>query len=62
MKYTELHKIIIANGWVLIPGRGKGGHRMYMKNGLVYPVPYHGSAEIQNYFAKKILKEMGIDK
>ena len=33
---------------------------MYVKDGKRYVVPFHGSAEIHNSFAKKILKEMGI--
>lgn len=61
MKYSELHKLIVQAGWTPVPKRGKGGHIMYAKNGVMYPVPYHGAAEIQNYFAKKILKDLGIN-
>ena len=29
MKYTELHRIILQNGWTELPGRGKGSHKEY---------------------------------
>ena len=61
MKYSELHKIIRENGWALIPGRGKGSHARYSKDGKIYTVPFHNGKEIGNDFAKKILKDMGIE-
>lgn len=60
MKQTELHKIIARNGWVLIPGKGKGSHTRYTKDGKIYTVPFHKGKEIDNDFAKKILKDLGI--
>ncbi len=60
MKYNEFHRILKANGWILDTSRGKGSHRIYKKGELQYVVPFHGSKEIGNDFAKKILKEMGI--
>ena len=60
MKYSELHRILKANGWVLVSVRGKGSHRIYVKDGFSYVVPFHGAKEIGNDFAKKILKEMGV--
>ncbi|MBR5176752.1 MAG: type II toxin-antitoxin system HicA family toxin [Bacteroidales bacterium] len=60
MKYSELHRLLRANGWVLDPTKGKGGHRVYVKEGISYVVPYHGAKEIGNDFARRILKEMGI--
>lgn len=60
MKYTELHKIILQNGWTEIPGRGKGSHKRYQKDGRVYTVPFHKGKEIGNDFAKGILKDLGI--
>ena len=60
MKNAELHRIIQQAGWILIPGKGKGSHMIYEKDGKKYTVPYHGSREIDNRFAKLILKEMGI--
>lgn len=34
----------------------------YTKNGRIYTVPDHGSKEIDNEMAKKILKELGINR
>ena len=60
MKYSEFHRILKANGWILDTARGNGSHRIYKKGTIVHVVPFHGSKEIGNDFAKKILKEMGI--
>ena len=61
MKNLELHRILKRNGWTEIPGRGKGSHKVYEKDGKHYTVPYHPSREINNRFALKILKDMGIE-
>jgi predicted RNA binding protein YcfA (HicA-like mRNA interferase family) len=61
MKMTELHRIILQSGWVEIPGRGKGSHKRYKKDGKIYTVPYHKGKEIGNDFAKRLLKELGIE-
>lgn len=58
MKYAELHRMIRRNGWRLLVGEGKGSHYIYEKNGLRYPVPFHGSKEIGEGLRKKIVKEM----
>ncbi len=58
MKYKELHKQIGRQGWQV--KRQTGSHVIYEKDGRTYPVPYHGSKEIDNDFAKKIKKEMGL--
>lgn len=60
MKNAELHRIIRKAGWTVLPGKGKGSHKIYVKDGKKYTVPYHGSREIDNRFAGLILKEMGI--
>ena len=60
MKYSELHKIIQKNDWVQIPGRGKGSHIRYRKDGKIYTVPFHNGKEIGNDSANKILKDLGI--
>lgn len=60
MKYNELHRIIIQNGWKEIPGRGKGSHKVYEKDGKRYTVPFHAGKEINNRFAKQLLKGLGI--
>ena len=61
MKFKEFHRIIQQNGWAVLPKKGKGSHIRYTKNGVIYTVPYHGSKELDNVFAKKILKDMGIE-
>lgn len=60
MKISELHRIIRQNGWIQLPKRGKGSHIRYVKGGKFYTAPYHKSKEIDNTFAKKILKDLGI--
>ena len=60
MKVSELHQIISRNGWVLLPGQGKGSHLKYEKDGKRYTVPFHKGKEIHNAFARKILKDLGI--
>ena len=60
MKITELHRIIRQNGWIPLPRRGKGSHVRYVKDGRIYTVPKQKSKEIDNFFAKKILKALEI--
>lgn len=36
MNYTELHKIILLNGWTEIPRRGKGSHQRYKKGEMIF--------------------------
>ncbi|MBQ9892409.1 MAG: type II toxin-antitoxin system HicA family toxin [Bacteroidales bacterium] len=60
MKYSELHKIITINGWKILPGKGKGSHKRYSKDGRIYTVPFHKGKELGNDFAKRILKDLGI--
>lgn len=61
MKVTELHNIISRNGWILLKGQVKGSHLKYEKAGKRYMVPFHKGKEISNEFARKILKDLGID-
>lgn len=44
MKSSELHKLIVQNGWKVL--RQSGSHIIYEKDGLHYPVPFHGSKEV----------------
>ena len=44
MKSSELHRLIIENGWILI--RVAGSYYIYQKNDKTYPVRYHGSKEV----------------
>ena len=61
MKYSELHRIIRENGWQPLPGRGKGSHIVYEKDGATRTVPFHKGKEIGNSFARKILQKLGIN-
>jgi len=45
MKYSELHRLILRNGWIII--RQTGSHVIYQKAGMHYPVPNHGSDEVK---------------
>lgn len=56
MKSSELHRLILKNGWKHI--RTKGSHYIYEKNGKTYPAPYHGADEVGKGIAKRIKKEM----
>lgn len=58
MKYSEFHRWIRRNNWEHI--RTTGSHYIYKKDGRTYPVPNHGSKEIQEGLRKKIIKEMGL--
>lgn len=61
MKNTELHRILSQNGWIPLHDRGKGSHIRYEKDGKRYTVPFHKGKEINDSFAKRILKELGIE-
>lgn len=58
MKSSELHKLILQNGWKVL--RQSGSHIIYEKDGLHYPVPFHGSKEVGKGLEMKIKKEMGL--
>lgn len=58
MKSSELQKLILANGWQIV--RQSGSHVVYEKDGIRYPVPFHGSKEVGTGLEKKIKKEMGL--
>ena len=58
MKYNELHRLILRNGWTFI--RATGSHYFYEKEGRTYPVPYHGAKEIGKGLEMKIRREMGL--
>lgn len=61
MKFSELHRIILQHGWTVVPGRGKGSHLVYEKDGERITVPFHKGKEVGNYLAGKILKTMSIE-
>ena len=56
MKYSELHRLIIRNGWEIV--RQTGTHVIYEKDGKHYPVPNHGSDEVKKGLEIKIKKMM----
>ena len=58
MKYCELHRLVLRNGWIV--KRRNGSHVIYEKEGRTYPVPDHGSKEISRPMELKIKKEMGL--
>ena len=58
MKYSEFHRLIRKNGWEHI--RTKGSHYIYEKEKVTYPVPFHGSKEMNEGLRQKIIKEMGL--
>ena len=55
MKSSELHKLVVQNGWEL--ERVSGSHYIYKKGDRTYPVPYHGSKEVGKGIEKKIKKK-----
>ena len=51
VKSSEFHRQITKRGkkrgWKWVKGDGEGSHRIYEdKNGIRYPVPYHGAKEM----------------
>ena len=59
MKSSELQKLILSNGWRIV--RQTGSHVIYEKDGIRYPVPFHGSKEVGHGIEKKIKREMGLE-
>jgi mRNA interferase HicA len=60
MKYSEFHRFIkrSKSGWKYI--RAEGSHYIYERDGIRYPVPFHGAKEIGEGLRKKIMKDMGL--
>jgi Predicted periplasmic or secreted lipoprotein len=56
MKYSELNRLILRNGWVVV--RQAGSHIIYEKDERRYPVPNHGGKEVSKGLEIKIKKEM----
>jgi mRNA interferase HicA len=59
MKYSEFHRLIRRDGWVL--ARTRGSHYIYLKNGVTYCVPFHASKEMNEGLRKRIIKEMKLN-
>lgn len=60
MKSSELHRKIKRNGWHFL--NAEGSHYIYEKDGVRYPVPFHGAKEIGEGLRLKIMKEMKLIK
>ncbi len=58
MNYTELHSLIVTNGWH--PIRQSGSHIIYKKGSRSYPVPYHKGKEVGLGLERKIRRDMGL--
>ncbi|NCU04955.1 MAG: type II toxin-antitoxin system HicA family toxin [Chitinophagaceae bacterium] len=56
MKSSELHRLILRNGWRHI--RTAGSHYIYEKESRTYPDPFHGTNKVGKGLEKKIKKEM----
>ena len=61
MKYTEFHRLVLANGWTKLRQLGSS-HIIYKKGDRTYPVPYHGGKEVGRGLERKMRKEMGLKK
>ena len=58
MKSSELHRLILKNGWQKV--RQAGSHVIYEKDGKVVSVPYHGAKEMGTGIANKFIRGMGL--
>jgi predicted RNA binding protein YcfA (HicA-like mRNA interferase family) len=62
MKPREVERLIEREGWIYVPGVGKGGHRAYRhpdKGGLVV-IPWHTNREVATGTVFAILRDAGI--
>ena len=57
MKSSELHRLILKNGWRSI--RQAGSHVIYEKDGKTVSVPFHGSKEMGSGIARRLLPDNG---
>jgi mRNA interferase HicA len=53
-----LHRLIKRNGWKHL--KTEGSHYIYEKEGMKYPVPYHGAKEVGWGLLNKIIKVMNL--
>ncbi len=58
--YKTVSKIALDSGWKLL--RTKGSHAQFKKDGVKHlvTIPNHGSKDIPNGLANKILKALGV--
>jgi len=59
MKSSEMHRLIKRNAWRVL--RQEGSHIIYVKEGVIYPVPFHGSKELGKGLEMKIRREMKLE-
>ena len=59
MKYSEFHRLIRRNGWLL--ARTRGSHCIYKKGSVTYAVANHGSKEMPEPTRLAAIKIMGLD-
>ncbi|MEI6886035.1 MAG: type II toxin-antitoxin system HicA family toxin [Bacteroidota bacterium] len=60
MKYSELYRILLREGWYAVSQRGSHiKMRHLQKKGFII-FPNHGSREIGPGLARRILKEAGL--
>lgn len=57
MKYKDLLKLLLQNGWVL--DRVKGSHHVLKKDGQTEVIPIHGQ-DVPTGLLNKILKRTGL--
>ena len=59
MKSKELHRRFIKAGYRF--DHAEGSHYFYIKDGqLTEPIPYHGSKEMFQPLANKLIKKYGV--
>ena len=59
MKSSELHRRFIKAGWVF--DHAEGSHYFYKKDGVLSePIPYHGSKEMYQPLANKLIRKYGV--
>ena len=63
MKARELEKRLLAEGWSLVLGRGKGSHRVYQHPALkkYIIIPWHKGKDIPLGLLRSILKQINVD-
>ena len=59
MKSSELHRLILKNGWRSI--RQAGSHVIYEKDGKTVSVPFHGSKEMGSGIARRFIRGDGAE-
>ena len=60
MKYSELYRLILRNGWEIVRQTGSHVIVIYEKDGIHYPVPNHGSDEVKKGLEIKVKKMMNL--